>query len=111
MESGEDGWPLFIPAIGPFIMAARLLGEDNDCDPMYEGDCDDVDDEAGVGGAFSILAGLMQVAGIAMLTAGYVRRSRARRLGVATDSPHSRQVALLPGGPGDGPGLSLAGTF
>lgn len=107
--SGEsdDGWPLFIPGVGPFITAARLLGDtscDGDVTCRYDEDND-------VGGAFSILAGLLQIGGIAMLAAGYARRARVMRQGVASERRRGRNVAFLPAGPGDGPGVSLAAVF
>jgi hypothetical protein len=47
-----------------------------------------------------------------MMVAGYVRRARARRQGYAATQPRpERTFAVVPGGPADGPGLSLAATF
>lgn len=103
----NEGWGLFVPAIGPFISGARLLSEDN-CDP-YDDYCYD---DGNVGGAFSIFAGILQLGGIALLAGGYARRARVmRRQGAASERRRGRNIALLPAGPGDGPGVSLAAVF
>lgn len=103
-DGADEGWPLFLPVVGPYIMGGRLIADAEYCDSWG---CYDDEEQRGAGVA-AIMVGLLETAGFAMLVAGYVRRARARRQGAAAQ----RTLAIVPGGPAaDGPGLSLAGTF
>lgn len=106
-DGADEGWPLLVPGIGPFIMGARLISDAERCDfdVCYE------DSAQNAAGVVSILAGLIQVGGIAMLTAGYVRRSRVARRGYSNERRRPRRFAVLPGGPGDSVGMNVSGTF
>lgn len=88
MEDEDDGWPLMLPLVGPAVMGFRLMDEG----------------ENGVA-ALAIIWSVAEIAGFSMAIAGHVRRARARR------SAPARQIAIVPAGPGDGPGLGLAATF
>jgi hypothetical protein len=96
-DDADDGWPLMLPLIGPAITGFRIMGDDDHTLPL---------------GVLAIAWSLLEIAGFSMAVAGHVRRSRARRQYYAAEEQRAqRQVALLPSGPGDGPGLSLAATF
>lgn len=96
-EDADDGWPLMVPLIGPAITGFRILGEDSGATPA---------------GILSLLWSVAEIAGFSMAISGHVRRNRARRVYRAQQQQRAqRQVAILPSGPGDGPGVSLAATF
>jgi hypothetical protein len=120
-------WPLFLPAVGPVIQAAFVFSDDDDelgWDPTPN-----------VFGVLAIVDALGQIAGITLAAVGHVRRARHRAAttapaagadpegvdaeGADADAPESptarvtrrAHIALLPTGPGDGPGLGLVGVF
>ncbi len=92
----EEGWPLFLPLVGPAIIGSQLWAEDEEL--------------IGVG-ILSWIMSLAQIAGLAMAIVGHVRGSRADDEDDEERAEPQRGLALVPGGPGGSPGLSLSAWF
>jgi hypothetical protein len=96
IADAEEGWPLFLPLVGPAIVGTQVWADDEDL--------------AGVG-ILTWVISLAQIAGFTMALIGHVRRSRARNNEEPEPSRSARGLTLVASGPGGTPGLGLAGWF
>jgi hypothetical protein len=97
MSVGDDdsidwGWKFILPIVGPAVaMVTNLDGEDRALS------------------VWGFLWSAGEALGVILLAVGYTRGQRAPREEAASRPPAG--LAVLPGGPGGLPGLSLAGWF
>jgi hypothetical protein len=97
----SQAWPLFIPVAGPAVLAGEFFASD------VGNDGTESDGWGDLLGTFFLIPTIVQTAGAVLLTVGYVKAYRDRRV----SRLNRFSVALLPMQKGDGARLGFGMRF